>query len=120
MTPHSKRHVHRSPSSFNLGYDSIYTTKNYHIVQGRGLNEPAMQIQPNNCDIKPYKNQLKVHKTMHFTQYCDRPPINKSDLKFQRPNDERFKEQNLLPDNLSSIMYKQNLQFNKATPRDLD
>lgn len=54
--------------SHSLGYNSIYQNENYHIIHHKGHdNFHQMKIEPNNCDIKPFKK--KILKTVGFHQY---------------------------------------------------
>lgn len=45
-------------------------------------NEHQMSIQPNDCNIAPFKKATSVAKTLEFSKYRPRPPINQQDLKF--------------------------------------
>jgi len=55
-----KKHV-----SHSLGYSSIYQNEKYHIIHHKGHdNFHEMKIEPNNCDIKPFKK--KILKTVGF------------------------------------------------------
>ena len=100
--------------SYNLGYVAIYETDKYHVVQDKGDKYPELRVEPNDCDIKPYKKQTRVYKAMSFSQYCDRPPINQEDIKCQKPNEHRFEVSQLLPDHRTGTTYRQNLNFLKT------
>ena len=94
----SKTTASNKSKSFKLGYSTFYQNQNYHIVHEKGIsNEHEMSVQPNNCNISPFKQKQAVAKTMGFQQYSPRPAINAGDLKFQRPNHQRFVTQDFLP-----------------------
>ena len=77
-----------------------------------------MRIEPNDVNVMPYKKVIT--KTVGFQQYSVRPPINKTELKFNQPNDSRFDPHNTLPDQLTGTTYKQNLNMKKFRGRNLD
>ena len=63
-----------------------------------------MRIEANDSVIKPFKKVIT--KTVGFQQYCVRPAINKTELKFNQPNDSRFEPHNTLPEQLTGTTYK--------------
>jgi hypothetical protein len=63
----ARKHVSHSLGHHCLGYNSIYQTEKYHIVQNKGLESHELRIEPNNCNIKPFK--AKIEKTVAFNQY---------------------------------------------------
>jgi hypothetical protein len=56
---------HKKTMSHSLGYNSIYQNDKYHIVHDKGIdNVHEMRIEPNNCNIKPFKQTIV--KTVGF------------------------------------------------------
>jgi len=57
---------------------------------------------------------------MNFLKQSARPPINKLELKFNRPNESRFEVLDLLPNNKTGKTYMPNISFKRGTERRKD
>jgi hypothetical protein len=114
-----KKKQYRDPQSYSLSYKPIFETSRYHIVHHKGeyQNLHEMSIESNDCNIRPFKEQSKTNKIMHFNQYMERPPINKDDLKHNRPNEKRFTIINDLPENKTGVTRLSNLRFENSLDR---
>ena len=112
---HRSRQGKRKQHNTSLGYKSVYTNDNYHIIT---LGKPkfhGLSIQVNDPVSKPYKNVIP--KTVSFDQYSSRLPINREQLKCETPNPRRFIARNYLPEFKSGVDRMANLKIAKQLSR---
>jgi hypothetical protein len=96
-----------------MGYDSLFRTSNYHIINGKNDLKGEYQIIPNSNEYQAKVLHVDRHPAS-FSKYTNRPPI--ASEKFP-PNEKRFDNFDRSPKIHSASIYNGNYRFEKQLPR---
>jgi hypothetical protein len=96
-----------------MGYDSLFRTNNYHIVNGKNDQKGEYQIIPNSNDYQGKVFHVDRHPAS-FLKYGNRPPIANDRLP---SNEKRFDNFDRSSRIHSDTIYHGNYKFEKQLPR---
>ena len=85
------------------------------------MHAHEMSIEANDCNPhSSFVPSKRPSKTLSFNQYSNRIPINNDDLKHNRPNENRFKVIDFLPQQKTGTPRMMNISLSKGTDRVLN
>jgi hypothetical protein len=96
-----------------MGYDSLFRTNNYHIVNGKDTLKGEYNIIPNTLDYQNKLFKIERHPEKFSTQR-NRPPI--ASPRFP-PNEKRFDNFDRSPSIHSKTIRHSNYSFDHYMPR---
>jgi hypothetical protein len=96
-----------------MGYDSLFRTNNYHIINGRDDQKGEYQIIPNSQDYQQKTFSVDRHPAS-MSKFTKRPPIASERYP---PNERRFDNFERSPRIHTHTIYHGNYKFENQLPR---
>ena len=87
----------KKKATINFGYEAVFKTPEYHIINGKGPSEGDLTILPNDMEAPQKVHDNTKNSKIQLGRYSKRPSI----IKKNGPNEKRFENLNLSPSNYS-------------------